>query len=160
MKKIVAKAICRYQNCQKHGHRLSPLHSVPILAKRQWEIVEMDCIMGLPETSDGNKAVLVVGDRHTGILRHEQVWKPHQLPLQRFSDKKLNRSLEFRSECTLTMVHTSRMSLEICVSDGDFSVHSMHSALPTESWGRGEDERADICRGLGRRVLQIGIGHW
>ena len=66
MRERVAETIRRCQNCQKHGPRLSPLQSMPIIAKQPWEIVQMDWIMGLPETSDRNKAILVAVDCHTG----------------------------------------------------------------------------------------------
>ena len=39
---------------------------MPIIAKQPWEIVQMDWILGLPETSDRNKTILVAVDCHTG----------------------------------------------------------------------------------------------
>ena len=38
---------------------------MPIIAKQPWEIVQMNWILGLPETSDRNKAILVAADCHT-----------------------------------------------------------------------------------------------
>ena len=39
MKEMVAETVSRCQNCQRHGPRLSPLQSMPIIAKQPWEIV-------------------------------------------------------------------------------------------------------------------------
>ena len=63
---MVKDAVRRCQNSQKHGPRISPMHCMPALAHQPWEVLQLDSILGLPETTDRNKAIIVAIDCHTG----------------------------------------------------------------------------------------------
>ena len=62
MKKNLEDVVRRCQNCQMHGPRRSPLRCMPLVAHQPWEVIQMDWILGLPETADRNKAIVVAVD--------------------------------------------------------------------------------------------------
>ena len=42
------------------------MHCMPVIVHQPWEVLQLDWILGLPETADRNKAITVAIDCHTG----------------------------------------------------------------------------------------------